>query len=234
CVEEGAEKPYWAGEIEDAVARRMMLLRGIVQVVSELKIGTGIVDVALDVRHRLRQSRPGDFIDLVQVELRRGVADEALQRLMETIAPILHGALRMIHADQRKILREDLGVCQIVERRHHQALGQIAGSAEDHHDTGVSRSELPRRRCCDPGLACRQRRTDIEHGVILLHLTPPATFAASVRDLLILGPRCDRRNLSASPTAAFLRTYAPGASGSGRRAPTTARRPVPPPRLPPR
>src|SRR5437870_1059470 len=83
-------------------------------------------------------------------------------------------------------------------------------------------------RCCNLGFARCQDRLNIQHRVTLLHVALLATLLAS-GDLLILCPRCDRRNRSASPKAAFLRTYVLGGSGNGRRAPKTAHPPAPPP-----
>jgi len=40
-------------------------------------------------------------------------------------------------ADQREILRQHVGVCEVVERRHHQALGEVAAGAEDHHGARI-------------------------------------------------------------------------------------------------
>jgi len=77
------------------------------------------------------------------------------------IAPTLHSPLPPIHADQREILRQHLGVCQIVERWHHQPFGQIAAGAEDHHGAGSGRSELTSRRWCNLGFARCQDRLGI-------------------------------------------------------------------------
>ena len=102
---------------------------------------------------------------MVDVELRGGVADKTCQHVVKLVAPAFSGSFRPGHADQRELLRQHLGAQQIVERRHHQALGQVAGSAEDHHGARVGRFGLAPRRARNQ-LRCL-RRPDlkvVKHG----------------------------------------------------------------------
>ncbi len=136
-----------------------MLARRLLQMLDELPVQAGIVQVTLDVGHLLRELLPRSLVDLVQIEFRRGVADEALQRLVKMIAPTLRSSLRQVHTDQREFLRQHLGVGEIVERRHNQALGQVTAGTEDHHGAGIGGTGLaPLRRRDHPGFPrCRDR-----------------------------------------------------------------------------
>ena len=104
---------------------------------------------------------------MVDVELRGGVADKAFQHVVEVVAPAFGGSARPGHADQRKFLGQHLGAREIVECRHHQALGQVAGGPENHHGAGIALARLaPRRGLKHP---CSRTLADgllVEHGAI--------------------------------------------------------------------
>ena len=222
-LDHGAKEPVGDGEVEDGVALRAMGLFGLAQRAADLLVQLGLGQVALDVGHFLREPLPRRLVDLVDVELRGGVPDEAFQRVVKMVAPALRRSLRQVHADQREFLRQHLGAREVVERRHHQALGQVAAGAEDHHGAGIGRAGLsPRRRLNHlRGRRCPDRLV-VRHGATPRRSVPPsdpATLSASVRGQWTRDPRYGRRSRSAWPRASFLRRCAPAASGSGRRAP---------------
>ena len=135
----GTEEPVGDGEIEDGVALRAVGFFRLVQRGAHLLVQLGLGQVALDVRHLFCEPLPRRLVDLVDVELRGGVADEAFQHVVKMVAPALGSSLRQVHADQGEFLRQHFGAREIVECRHHQALGQIAAGAEDHHGAGIGR-----------------------------------------------------------------------------------------------
>ena len=150
-LDHGAKEPVGDGEVEDGIALRAMGLLCLAQRAADLLVQLGLGQVALDVGHFLREPLPRRLVDLVDVELRGGVADEAFQHVVKMVAPALRRSLRQVHADQRKFLRQHLGAREVVERRHQQALGQVAAGAEDHHGAGIGRAGLaPRRRLRPP------------------------------------------------------------------------------------
>ena len=104
---------------------------------------------------------------LVDVELGRGVADEALQHGVKLVAPAFAVPLGEIDADQREFLRQHAGAREIVERRHHQALGQVAAGAEDHHGARIGRRQRPPRRRFDDLRRRRRRRCIVRHDHLL-------------------------------------------------------------------
>jgi hypothetical protein len=59
--------------------------------------------------------------------------DESFHCIGEVRAPFLRGLGGPIDADELEGVGQPPGIDQIVERRHDQALGQVAGGAEDHH-----------------------------------------------------------------------------------------------------
>ena len=90
----GAEEPVGDGEIKDDVALRAVGLLGLAQRDANFLVQLGLGEVALDVRHLLRKPFPRSLVDLIDIELRRGVADEAFQHVMKMIAQALGRSLR--------------------------------------------------------------------------------------------------------------------------------------------
>jgi len=112
-VHDRAEEPIGDGKIEDDVARCLMLLRCVIQVLPEPDIGIRIVEVAPDVRHALHESLPSGFVNLVRIELCRGGADEALQRVIRSAKALsslrpLSGDLAAAH-DVARLNLKDIG-----------------------------------------------------------------------------------------------------------------------------
>ena len=93
---------------------------------ANLLVQLGLGQIALDVRHFLRKPLPRRLVDLIDVELRVAIPDEAFQHVVKWSRQLsaVPGVQR--HADQRKFLRQHLGAREIVECRYHQALGQVA------------------------------------------------------------------------------------------------------------
>ena len=121
-------------------------------------------------------------------------------------------------ADQGEIFRQHSGAREVVERRDHQALGEVAAWRR--------RSPLRRDRPDGPHSAaatdCLGRWRPSRSGG-----RRPRRYSAAWPSVLRfrlrvdrLGrPRCGRRSRNAWPRAFFRRRCVPGASGSGRRAP---------------
>jgi hypothetical protein len=62
--------------------------------------------------------------------------DKSFHCIGEVLAPFLRSLGGQVDADELESVGQPLGVDQIVERRHDQALRQVAGGAEDHHGAG--------------------------------------------------------------------------------------------------
>ena len=67
---------------------------------------------------------------------RAALGDELVHRLGQALAPLLRGLWARDRRRRAGIVGQLLGLRQVVERRHDQALGQVAGGAEDHHGAG--------------------------------------------------------------------------------------------------
>ena len=65
---------------------------------------------------------------------------------MKVLAPGLDADVGEIDANQGEVIGQDFGMREIIERRHHQALGQIAAGAENHHRAGIGGAKPQRRR----------------------------------------------------------------------------------------
>ena len=130
--------------------------------VGELGVKLGLRDVALHIAHAPGERRPCLLIDPVDLEFRRGVADKALQHRVKMLTPALRGAVGEIDADQGEMGGQDSGPDEIIERRHHKALGEVSESAEDHHDASVG----------GLGLMARRGGDDRRHGALRLLVHP--------------------------------------------------------------
>ncbi len=115
----GAKKSVRDGEVEDDVALRAMGLFCLAQLGADLLVQFGLGKISLNVGHFLRQPLPRRLVDLVEIELRCGVADEAFQHVVKMVTPALGGPLRQVHADQCKLLRQHLCAREVVKCRHH-------------------------------------------------------------------------------------------------------------------
>ena len=173
----------------------------------------GFVEIALQTYDIfVAKPLPRRFVDVVDVELRRGVADEALQHVVKVIAPALGGFRPR------------------ARRRSARISPAAAWCARDCRAPGPpdawSDRRWRRRSPCAQGSAGSAWRRGgqairwtaqlrvVRHGA-----TPPRSWAArsaaSAPDQSAPDPRHGRRSRSASPRASFRRRCAPAASGSG-------------------
>ena len=211
----GAEEPVGNGEVEDRVALRAMRLFGIAQRAADLFVQLGLGQVALDVGQFRGKPLPDRVVDVIDVELRRGVSDEAFQHVVKMVSPAFGRAGREINADQGEVVRQQFGAFKVVERWHHQTLGQIAAGTEDDHGAGVSRTRLAPRWLLD-NLCGRRRpkRLGTRH-----RSTPVAIRVAALRPIVpdrsrgqwACSPRRSRRSPGASARRSARQAYAPRA-----------------------
>ena len=149
-VDDGAEEAVGDGQVEDGVALCAVSSLRLAQHVADPTVDLGLGEIARDVRHLVGEPFPRRLVDAVDVELRALVADEALQHVVEAVAPLFGGAFAVADADQCEVFRQHAAVREVVEGRHHQALGEIAAGAEDHHGAGIGRLRPPARRRFHP------------------------------------------------------------------------------------
>jgi hypothetical protein len=90
----GPEEPVGDREIEDGIALCAMVLFCRVESAAKLLVQCGARQVALDIRHPVRKTFPCRLVDAVNIELRGGIADEALQHVVKMVAPALRGSSR--------------------------------------------------------------------------------------------------------------------------------------------
>ena len=126
-----------------------MLLQFFVQAV--------VVQVAFDIGDVTGQALPGVLIDLVDPAFAGCVADEALHHLVQAVAPRVGIQVGEIDTDQLEVFRQQAGGGEIVQRRHQQALRQVAGGTENDHGARAGRvrgaprrggQDLALRTCC--------------------------------------------------------------------------------------
>src|SRR3984885_1204647 len=98
-------------------------------------VHSAVVEITLKVAHAAGQPAPRILVDMVGLEFAAALGDEFVHHVAQALAPGLGVFGRQIDAYDSKILRQALGISQIVECRRDQAPGKIAGRAENHHRT---------------------------------------------------------------------------------------------------
>ena len=133
-VNDRTEEARGHGEIEDDAAV-------VPELFGEFLVGIRLTEIRHHVAHFLRHPAPLFCVDLGRVELGRLVRGEALHRFGERLTPAVVVVLVAIQADDFEVIREEVAAREIVERRHEQALGEIAPGTEDHQGAGRSRRD---------------------------------------------------------------------------------------------
>ncbi len=121
------------GEVEEPVAGSGGRLVQFRQMLAQPVVRPGVVQVALQIAHAVGEPPPSGLVDMVGLELAAALTDEVAHRIAQALAPIHRGLGGQVDADEPESIGEPLDPDEVVERRHHQTLGQIAGGAEDHH-----------------------------------------------------------------------------------------------------
>ena len=123
----------------------MPVARDIGQVLFQLLEQAAIAEVALHIGHAAGETLPRRIVDCVDAVLAARVADEALQHLVQAVAPILGAALGDVDADDGEMLGKEARPCEIVQRGDQQSPGKVSAGAEDHHGARPGRRGLPSR-----------------------------------------------------------------------------------------
>jgi hypothetical protein len=118
------------GEIEQPVALRPALLVDLVEPRGQPVEGSRILEVATLVGHPLREGAPGDLVD-------RQDAAVLLQRAEDLLPEGLVVVFAPADGHDLELVREQVRPPQLVERRQHLAVGQVAGRAEQHDDRRI-------------------------------------------------------------------------------------------------
>jgi hypothetical protein len=121
-----AEEAVGDGEVEETVARSARCLVQLREMLAQPAVAPGIVQVALQIAHAVGEPSPCGLVDMVGLELTATLSDEFVHHVRQALSPVLRGRVGQVYADQPEFLGQLLGVDQVVERRHDQALGQVA------------------------------------------------------------------------------------------------------------
>ena len=157
------EKSGRGGQIVEVIPARAMLLVDLGEYRLELLVGGGILKVALPIIEAVDQP----IAELAVV----GSAAEFRQVVPDALAELVLGHVIDGASDQREILRQQVLLGQVIERRQQHALGQIAGCAEDHHGAAVRGPGVP-----FPRSLFGQFGRRLNQG--LRHWAPPAGFSS--------------------------------------------------------
>ena len=103
-----AEEAVRDGEIEKVVARRAGSLVELRQMLADPVVGSGIVEIALQIAHALGQPSPDGLIEMVDFEL-AVLPNELLHRVEEALAPILDRLGGEVDTDEPKSVGQPLG-----------------------------------------------------------------------------------------------------------------------------
>src|SRR5206468_782167 len=95
-----------------------------------------VVEVALHIAHALADPRPRRGIERFAAMRRAPVLDHLRKHALDFAAPFVRGALSRRYADEAEAGREPLRARKLIQGGNEKALGEVAGSAEDHHRAG--------------------------------------------------------------------------------------------------
>src|SRR5262249_22680127 len=126
------KKPISDRQIEKAVAGRLSRLVQANQMRIESRISLGIIQVALQIAHPIRQPLPGGFVDLVNSELALA-ADKALHHFGKSVLPFRCALRGKIDTNELELVRQPAGFHQITECRNNETLSQITGGTKNDH-----------------------------------------------------------------------------------------------------
>ncbi len=139
-----AEKLGRDGIVKEIVAVRVVLLIGLGQRFLQLVVSGGIVEISTDVTDAADKPFPQIGVDRAGGELFE-VFDDFFPRIV-----IAHGVAA--HANYGELARQQLLAGKVVERGNQLAARQVAGKAEDDHDTRICRASLLRFGGCGPSV----------------------------------------------------------------------------------
>ena len=121
------------GEIEDHVLVALAF-RQLVEMLSQTDEHVVVGDVAGVVVDAREEPSLGFLVDFLLARLAVGRFDDLDHRLQKIGAERFLIGIAAIDAEDREILVQETLVHEIVDRRHQEALCEIAGCAEDHED----------------------------------------------------------------------------------------------------
>src|SRR5581483_4024694 len=129
-LDDGAEEIRSGREIEEKVTAGLMVLVDLGQRLFDLDVEILVVELAGDVVHAALEPVP----DLAVV----GPGRELLHVVKHLLAEVLGGHLGVGDTEDGEFTREQLIFGEVIQSGNQLAAGQIAGSAEDDHDTGIT------------------------------------------------------------------------------------------------
>ena len=137
CLGQGSEEPGWNGQVEDGATPADQ--------VAERSERGGVGEVAPEIIHHSHQAGPDVLVDGGGVELRACIRGEGVDRAAERVAPRSSARIGDVDADDPCIRIQEPLQLEVVERRHQEALRQVAGGAENHDRRGRRRLRSGRR-----------------------------------------------------------------------------------------
>src|SRR4029077_523956 len=129
-----------SGEVEKIVTVGVMLLIDPGKGVFQLVVGSRIVEIPTYITYAVDKPFPQFGIDRAGGELLKTFGD------LPSRVVIAHGTAA--HADHGELARQQLLAGEVVESRYQLSAREVAGKAEDHHDTRISCTPYPRFGCC--------------------------------------------------------------------------------------
>src|SRR5476649_1153978 len=206
--------------------------KGVANILVKLRFG----DVTLNISHASSQPLPCSVIYAVDMKAGHGVADEALQHVIEMVPPGLGCLVCKVYANESKFFVQQPCSREIVKRWHEQAPGHVAIGAEYHHCAGITRTDCVQRRRF-------YRRFTAGLGHFVVHGTIVRSLPwenwllcreALFQDQSVRDPQYDPQTQSAWPRAFSRRTCVPVGNGTARRVTLLERPPEQLPRWRPR
>ena len=130
-LDDRAEEAGRRREVEHGIAAAVLSVAASGQMLAEPAIGLGIVEVAREIAHALDEPFPGRGVELGCRELAAASAMSERTSCVRSSGTARRSAGYGRRRRSRMPVEQPLAR-EIVERRHQQALGEVARCAEDH------------------------------------------------------------------------------------------------------
>src|SRR6185312_12354737 len=120
-------------QIKEIIPSRARFLVQLGQNCAKLPEHLRTLDVASEIGHPLGDPAPGRRVETIRLELAAALTYELVHHRGQALFPIGGRQRCRRDPDELELGREATRALQVVEGRGQQALGQVAGGAEDHH-----------------------------------------------------------------------------------------------------
>ena len=153
------KEPVGDRQIEQDIGCAVLPAEWLGQQLLEPAVGFRLRKIAAHIMHAIDEPCPGLRVERSALPFAAAGARKGFDHASEVLPPRLGTLIVTVDADQGEVFRELPAPDEMVERRHDETLGQIAGGAENHHGRGGRPAAGKTLSNCCRGLGgnCRRR-----------------------------------------------------------------------------